>query len=346
VLSIKGEVAVVVLNFNGEIHLRECFSSLEYLTPIEGYTIRLICVDNGSSDHSLELVKREFPRVETLAFEKNLGFAGGYNLAIEKIASEYIALLNNDTRVAPDWLAEMVGALQTSPDIAIVGSKVLTYGREKILQYAGGKFTILGNGYLQGLWQEDNEIWSVQKYTGFAMGASFLIKRDVFLELGGFDDRYFAYNEETDLCWRTWLAGHKILYAPKAIAYHKLGGTGGSLNSPFMLSLVVKNRLATLVKNLEPLNLVLGLLLSVIFELNRIWFFLCHRNLRSIKAILTGLPGFVRELPGSIRRRSKIQSSRKVSDADLYAYGALSTFREAYLEHTRLGILRSDSSKN
>jgi hypothetical protein len=345
-MSTKGEVAVVVLNYNGAAHLRECFTSLESLTLLEGCKIRVFCVDNASSDHSLELVRREFPQVEILAFDKNLGFTGGYNLAIGEISSEYIALLNNDTKVTPDWLLEMVTAIQSSSEIAIVGSKVLTYGRENILQYAGGKFTILGNGYVQGLWQEDTEGWSVQKYTGFAMGASFLIRRDVFLELGGFDDRYFAYNEETDLCWRTWLAGYKILYAPKAIVYHKLGGTGGNLNSPFMLSLVVKNRLATLIKNLDTPNVVFGLLLSFIFELYRILFFLRHRNFQSLKAILIGLPGFFRELPGSIERRSKIQNARKVSDKDLYAIGALSTFREAYREHARLGVMRSDPSKN
>ncbi len=291
-MTTKGEVAVVVLNYNGAAHLRECFTSLECLTPIEEFKIRVFCVDNASSDHSLELVRREFPQVEILAFDKNLGFTGGYNLAIGEISSEYIALLNNDTKVTPDWLLEMVTAIQSSPEIAIVGSKVLTFGRENILQYAGGKFTILGNGYVQGLWQEDNEGWSVQKYTGFAMGAAFLIRRDVFLELGGFDDRYFAYNEETDLCWRTWLAGYKILYAPKAIVYHKLGGTGGNLNSPFMLTLVVKNRLATLIKNLETPNVVFGLLLSPIFELYRILVFSASPEFSFTQSNLDGAAWF------------------------------------------------------
>jgi GT2 family glycosyltransferase len=346
VSSTIGEVSVIVLNYNGEAHLRECLSSLGNLTPIVGLSIRVICADNGSIDHSLELVRREFPWVEIIAFEKNLGFTGGYNLAIENITSEYIALLNNDTKVTPDWLDEMVASIKYSPDVAIVGSKVLTYGRENILQYAGGKFTILGNGYILGLWEEDNASWSIQGYTGFAMGASFLIKREIFLELGGFDDRYYAYNEETDLCWRAWLAGYKVIYAPKAIVYHKLGATGGVLNSPLMLSLVVKNRLATLIKNLEPTNVVFGLMLSVIFELYRLCFFLAHRNFQSIKAILTGIPGFLRELPGTLKRRTKIQRTRKVHDADLYALGALSTFRDAYIEHTRLGVMRSDSSKD
>jgi GT2 family glycosyltransferase len=339
-MSTPREVSVIVLNYNGKEHLRECFTSLHLLSPIPGFAIRVICADNGSTDGSIEWIRCEFPWVEILEFEKNYGFTGGYNRAIEKITSELIVLLNNDTKVMPDYLLEMVTALNSSSDIAIVGSKVLTFGKESSLQYAGGKFTILGNGYIQGLWQDDEKVWQEQKLTGIVMGASFLIKRDVFLELGGFDDRYFAYNEETDLCWRAWLSGYTVLYTPKAIVYHKLGATGGIINSPFMLSMVVKNRLATLIKNLEPLNVILGLLLSIAFEVYRMWFFLRNRDFQSFNAILKGLPGFIRELPGTIKRRRKIQKFRKVKDADLYKLGALSTFRDAYIEYRRLDVRR------
>jgi GT2 family glycosyltransferase len=336
-MSESGEVAVLVLNYNGKEHLQECFGSLEKLVPINDYKIRIICVDNGSTDGSLEYVGREFPWVEIIAFPENYGFAGGYNRAIEQVTSEYISLLNNDTVIAPDWIRELVVAMKNNPEVAICGGKILSYFQKEKLEYAGGKFTIIGNGYAQGMGQFDDQT-SVLGYTGTVLGSSMLIKREKYMELGGFDERYFAYGEESDLCWRAWLAGYKVLYVPSAVIFHKYGSTGGGRRSPFSISLYVKNRHATLIKNLEPVNIVIGILISVLFEIYRMFFFLWDRDFKAITAVFVGLSGFIRELPGTFARRRGIQLTRQLSDAELYDVGALSRLGEAYREYKKLGV--------
>ena len=239
-MSTPFEISVIVLNYNGADHIRECLSSLANLTPITNYQVRLVCVDNCSSDNSLNLVRYEFPNVEVIAFDKNYGFAEGYNRAINIVQSQYIVLLNNDTRVQTNWLTEMMKGILDHPGVAICGSTIMDYWENSTVEYRGGKFTIIGNGVQPFTGEKINRNLDVC-YTGYACGASLLINRDVFLQLNGFDCRYFAYVEDLDLCWRAWLAGFKVLYIPNAIIYHKFGSIGGNRRSPFRLSKVLKN---------------------------------------------------------------------------------------------------------
>jgi hypothetical protein len=129
-----------------------------------------------------------------------------------------------------------------------------------------------------------------------------------------------------------------VLYVPSSVIYHKFGGTGGDRRSSFRISLVVKNRLATLIKNAEPATVAAGLLVSAVFEAYRALFFLRDCDSQAIKAVVVGLIGFFGELPGVLARRRVVQRARKVSDAELYAVGALSTLREAYREYRRVGV--------
>ncbi len=121
----------------------------------------------------------------------------------------------------------MMKVILSQPEVAICGSTILDYWKSDVPEYCGGKFTIIGNG-VQSLTCEENNNEKVPKITGYACGASLLIKRDVFLLLGGFDIRYYAYVEDLDISWRAWLAGYKVAYAPKAYCYHKYGSVGGN----------------------------------------------------------------------------------------------------------------------
>jgi GT2 family glycosyltransferase len=311
------EIAVLVLNYNGEQHLRECFRSLECLALPEHYRTRIICVDNHSTDGSMALLRAEFPSVEIMAFPENLYFTGAYNQAIRQVDSEFIVLLNNDTFVAQDWLVELAKALDASgDDVVIFGSKILHYDAHDRLAFAGGQFNVMGGGYPRG-WGEPDSGQFQAGFVGLACGAAMLVRRSAYLGLGGFDPRYIAYFEDVDLCWRAWLAGLKVVYVPGSVIYHKVGSSFGARRSPVRITLSLKNRLATLVKNLELPGVIFGVLANLIFETYRVFFFLLHRDLPAIRAILAGLKGFFGELPGTLVSRRAIQGSRKIRDADL-----------------------------
>jgi GT2 family glycosyltransferase len=221
VLTNPAKMAVLVLNFNGKHHLIDCLSSLNDQT-YDCYEVYLI--DNGSSDGSIEFVEKHFPWVKIMAFEKNFGFAKAYNRAINECGAELIALLNNDTRVNRRWLQELVKVMSRDESTIIVGSKLLLYDSPQLLNHAGAKIASIGGGFDVGLYEKDSVEYSVEKPVGAVCGAAMLFRKELFKRIGAFDEDFFAYFEDIDLCWRSWLDGYKVLYVPTSIAQHKFGG--------------------------------------------------------------------------------------------------------------------------
>ena len=204
-------VAVVVVNLDGAEHLPDCLDSLAALDyPRE--RLEVVVVDNGSTDGSLELLAR-YPWVRVLPQDSNLGFAPAVNVGVRSATADCIALLNNDMRVEPDWLTELVRAYDPEAGAVCVGAQILSWDGER-LDFGEGSLNFYGMGFQVGY---NRPLETVRVRDGsdilFACGGAMLVSRDVYLSSGGFDDDFFAYFEDVDFGWRLWVLGYRVCLA-------------------------------------------------------------------------------------------------------------------------------------
>lgn len=327
------KVSVIVITHNGKRHLKECFESLKKQTykDFDAYLL-----DNASTDGSSDYVNKNFPWVKIIRFDKNYGFAEGYNRAIKIVDTEYVALLNDDTKVDPKWLEELVKAIESDKTLFAVGSKILFYDRPEIINHAGAKMTPIGAGFDVGFGEKDSPKFSVHKYVGAVCGAAMLMRKDIFEKLGGFDRDYFAYFEDLDLCWRAWLKGYKVMYVPTSIVYHKYGGSWGGRTSAQRIYYATRNRLANIMKNFEFVNMIRGLFMSLCFDLIRIVMFLIRRELNNVTAIFKANMDFIKWITVLLEKRRSVQKSRVISDKWLYKAGLILPLVECIKEFRKL----------
>jgi GT2 family glycosyltransferase len=333
----RSDLAVLVLNWNGRRWLDGCLTAV--LGQVEpGDEVWL--VDNGSSDGSLEHVRRAFPAVRVVAHGANLGFGAAYNRAVRQVDAGQLLLINNDLIVQPGWLAALRAAAGADRSLAAVGSKLLFLDRPAVVNHAGGTLTVLGSAFDVGLGAPDGPAFERPGPCGCATGAAVLVRRDAFLAVGGFDERYFAYFEDADLCWRLWLRGYGVRFEPSARALHAYGGsTGGGRAGRLRIEHCQANRLQNMVKNLETGRLLRALPASLAFDGWRMLEFARAGNAASARALLRGTSRFARLLPAVLAERRRVQSARRVADADLLRLGALVDLRTAAAEWRRLAAL-------
>jgi len=267
-------VSVIVLNYNGLRHLEACFTSLAALDyPADA--LELLMVDNGSSDGSMAFVRERFPRVRVHSLPANIGFAAGNDAGAEVATGEYLAFLNNDTRVDPAWLRELVSSLLGDAERGVVctGSKMLDWSGRTI-DFVGGVMNFHAFGYqlCYGLpIAAEPPAYRRKRDLLFACGGSMLIQANVFRDSGGFDGDFFAFFEDVDLGWRLWVLGYRVVFAPGAVVYHKEGGTSGAKRAPShrRYRLFETNTLAAIVKNYEQANLDRILPAALLLEFKR-----------------------------------------------------------------------------
>lgn len=331
-------VAVVILTYNSRAHIAACLACLRRLTtPVE-----IIVADNASADGTAEYVREIAADVRVMALGRNWGFAEGYNRALAQVEAEWIALLNPDACLAPDWLAILLQAAAAHPRAAILGGKLL-FSRgdthERILQCAGTRVTDAGTAFEVGWGQPDRGQYDEPCPTASVPGAAMLIRRAVFHALGGFDPAYFTYLEDVDLCWRAWLAGHEVWYVPQAEAFHHFGAASGGRASPFRIRWMQRNRLANMIKHLEPGTLLSGALTSTAYDLYRVLEFTGRGQWAGLQALASGTLDFWRGLPALLAERRRLQGTRRLSDRDLRQQGLLVPAWEAFREYRRLSEL-------
>jgi GT2 family glycosyltransferase len=222
-------VAIVILNWNGKHHLQKFLPSVLATTYPHH---RIIVADNGSSDDSVTILRNEFPQVELLILDKNYGFARGYNEALKKIKADYYLLLNSDVEVTPRWIEPMVELLERNEDHAACQPKILAFHHRELFEYAGaagGWIDLYGYPFARGrvfdICEEDHGQYNTTQEVFWASGAAMLIRSSAYHELEGFDDYFFAHQEEIDLCWRLHLQGYKVFCCPQSVVYHVGGGT-------------------------------------------------------------------------------------------------------------------------
>lgn len=325
-------VSVIVLNFNGRGWLRGCFESLKEINyPRE--RCEVIIGDNASTDDSVEYTQTHFPWVTVLRFEKNYGFCKGNNLCARQARGEYLVFLNNDTFVTRDWLLNLVLAARSDPAIVSSTGKILfpQLGDGRLINAAGGVIATSGGGLYNGWMEEDSPEYGSTLYTGFGCGAGVLVQKRFFLDTGGFDEYYFYSCEEMDLGFRAWLYGYKVLYAPSAVMYHFLGGTGfrGKGVTPSIEFLITRNALYFILKNFQPLTAIQGLPLFLLKSAGKVLYALAHGNIAIFSAIVKAHCCVLKDLKHILEARRVIQAHRKVSDGELLRMGVIVGAREA-----------------
>lgn len=222
---------------------------------------KVIVADNASSDDSIEMLKRDFPEVDIIALDKNYGFAEGYNQALKKIDSEYYLLLNSDVEVTENWLQPLLKYMDEHQDVAACQPKLLSIYDKDSFEYAGasgGYIDKLGYPFCRGRIfdnvEKDNGQYDAVAEISWATGACLMIRSKDYWGVGALDGRFFAHNEEIDLCWRLRLYGHKIVCIPESKVYHVGGGTLPKSN-PMKTYLNFRNNLTMLYKNLPQKDL-------------------------------------------------------------------------------------------
>lgn len=228
-MNAKPKVAVVILNWNGKKYLEQF---LPYVLASEYENTEVIVVDNHSTDESVPFLDSRFPEIRQIRFRENKGFAKGYNDALAEVSADYYVILNSDVEVKPDWIGPMVEMLEKDSRIAACQPKILSYANRGYFEYAGaagGWMDKYGYPFSMGrvfdVCEQDTGQYDRAVPVFWASGAALFIRSEVFHKAGGFDEYFFAHQEEIDLCWRIQLAGYKIFSCPQSVVFHVGGGT-------------------------------------------------------------------------------------------------------------------------
>ncbi|MDD5660255.1 MAG: glycosyltransferase, partial [Actinomycetota bacterium] len=265
-LFLYPKVTISIANLDGANYLNDCLQSIEKLDYPQD-KIEVIVVDNGSKDDSVKFIKDNFPKVKLIENNDNFGFAKANNQAVEAASGEFIAFLNNDTRVDDKWLIELLKPVYGSFEVVCSGSKVLSFDGKNI-DFAGGMINFEGKGFQidYGV-PVEKDIHNMERYLPFVNGGAMLIRKDVFVKAGGFDEDFFAYYEDVDLGWRLWVLGYKVVFAPKSVVYHMHHGTSRNFGDDKLRFLKERNSLISIFKNYDENNLasILSSTLASIF---------------------------------------------------------------------------------
>lgn len=253
-------VSIIILNYNGRGYLEKFLPVL--FKSVSKEMAQVIVADNASSDGSVEYLKESWPDVEIYSFQKNYGFAEGYNIAIKRASTEFVLILNSDVEVTDGFLEPLVKYMDTNSKVAACQPKILQLtdrSRFEKAGAAGGLIDVLGYPFCRGRIMDYTETdcgqYDTEKYVFWASGACMLVRRNDFIDYGGFDADFFAHQEEIDLCFRFNARGRKVGVVPSSVVYH-LGGGTLSYDNPQKTYLNFRNNLLMLYKNLKPKHLI------------------------------------------------------------------------------------------
>jgi len=314
----KPKVSIVILNWNGKKHLEKCLLSIKKVSysPLE-----VIVVDNASSDGSSEMVKKDFPEALLVVNKKNLGYSGGNNIGIRKSTGDYIFILNNDTEVSKDFLDPLVLAFEKDTTLGCVQPKLLYGSDHMLLNAVGSYFTSTGFLYHYGYRKKaDLKQYNVPLTIYSAKGAAMLLRKSTLKKVGLFDEDFFIFFEETDLCHRLWLAGYKIVYIPDSIIYHyEAVDTNRQMKDYTRNYLSFRNRICSFIKNLQGINILKIFTVLFAIYLFLLIFYIISSRWYLVKAIVMGVIWNIKNLPKTLRKRRIIQRSiRSISDKELF----------------------------
>lgn len=304
-------LSIVIPNWNGKHHLAPCLEAIRRQTHPD---IEVIVADNASTDGSRSLLAEHYPEVRLIALPENRGFTGACNAGMEAATGEFIALLNNDTEVDPNWAAAVLDAFARYPEAGVVASKMLLFNDRDRLHTAGDLYKVNGRLANRGVWERNEGQYDQEEYVFSACGGSSVYRREMLNEIGLLDDDFFFSAEDMDLAWRAQLAGYRCIYTPHAVVYHHLAATGGGVTASFydgrnMIWILIKDYPAALWR--KYWFKILCAQGQLAWEALRAWRGAAARA--RLRGMVASLPG----IPKMLRKRRGIQRSRRVSIAYL-----------------------------
>jgi len=312
------KVSIIITNYNGGQVFWDCLKSVE---KIDYPNFEVVIVDDGSKDGSCEKAKGSEWKGDFKFFKnkKNLGFAGANNRGLEESGGDYILLLNNDTKVDKNLLTKLVGRLEKDLSIGVAQAKIRLMDKPTHLDNAGAFLTRTGFLSHWGFGKKDGKEYMKEREIFSAKGACMFIRRRVTDKLGLFDADYVSYMEETDFCWRVWLAGWRIIFYPETFIYHKVGFTFSKQFNPVVVNYnSFKNRMLMLFKCLETKNLFTIFLPHIFFVAGLGFYYLFTLQFSKAKMICDSFIWNLRHFPKAVKKRKEIQKMRVKSDKELF----------------------------
>lgn len=323
------KTAVVILNWNGQKLLEKFLPSV----VSHSQEAKIYVIDNSSTDNSISFLKKKFPEVFIIQNKENYGFAGGYNHGLKQVNEKNWILLNSDVEVTPNWIAPLISKLESSSRIAAVQPKIKSYLEKNKFEYAGaagGLLDKLAYPYCRGrifdITEEDHQQYDENCRIMWASGACFAVKKEIYENLGGFDEDYFAHQEEIDLCWRMHNFGFEIWYAFESEVFH-LGGGTLNYNNPRKTYLNFRNSIYNIIKNTSKhtnLLILQRFMLDVLASLKFLFAFQIKNFLAVYKAYLSILLNF-----------NKIKNKRKNTFNDVKYYSIKSIVWHRYFKRRK-----------
>ena len=323
-------VSIIIINYNGKSYLEKC---LESIKKIKYDNLEIIVVDNHSTDGTMEFLVQNYPSIITLKLDKNYGFAKPNNVAAKIAKGDFLLFLNNDTEVTPNFLTELVQVLVGNDQIGICQSLLLKPNGE--IDSSGDFIDTIGVVY-----NSKEPIDKIREISS-ARGASMIIRKELFLDLGGFDEQFFVSFEDVDLGWRTWIKGYKVVINPKSVVYHHGGKTHDSIKDEISFH-GLKNQLSMKITNFEMKYSISSLLkFFTIFGIRELKILLDYKikgktamtstkyedtiaAKPNINAILKALFWIISNSKYLRNKRKKIHGYRKISTRELQKINVLS----------------------
>ena len=313
------KLAIVILNWNGAKMLRQYLPSVLEYSKDEAV---VYVADNASTDESITLLKEQFPEVKLILLEKNWGFAEGYNKALQQVDAEYYLLLNSDIEVTEGWLTPMLAFMDAHTEVAACQPKLLSIYQRDSFEYAGacgGYLDRYGYPFCRGrifdVVEKDQGQYDEPAKIHWATGAALLVRARIYKEVGGLDGRFFAHQEEIEMCWRMRIHGYQLYCLPESKVYHVGGGTLPKSN-PMKTYLNFRNNLTMLYKCLPEKDLKPVMRLRWLLDyLAAFQTLILNRNVGDFKAIFRARRDFKRWRKDFEKDRMQIQQSR-VADND------------------------------
>ncbi len=311
------------MNWNGAKLLEQFLPSV--IAYSEEATIYV--ADNASTDTSIEIIQSKFPQITIIKNEGNYGFAKGYNVALQQVEEDYYALVNSDIEVTENWLAPILSIFDNEPNIGIIQPKILDYKNKAYFEYAGaagGYIDQFGYPYCRGRMfdtlEKDHGQYNDDVDIFWASGACLFIRKDIYRKLNGFDDDFFAHQEEIDLCWRAFNMGYTARYTSKSVVYH-VGGATLNEGNPRKTFLNFRNSLLMLTKNLPERKLFIILFLRLCLDGLAGIQFILKGKFKHCWAIVKAHFAFYSLINKTLKKRnSKIRSNYYRSKSIVYQY--------------------------
>lgn len=310
------KVSMIILNYNGKRWLEKCLPTIK---KIEYEPLEVIIVNNGSTDDSGEFVRKKYPGFRLLEVMPNRGFAGANNFGVKHARGKYVLIINNDTEVPPGFLMPMVRRMEKDNTIAVMQPKIRSLRKKHLLDAASSFFTSTGFLYHYGYYQlQSKKQYNKEHFVYSAKGACLFARRDDYLKLGGLDEDFVCYVEESDYCHRVWLSGKKVLYFPQSYIYHWGGGDMSVMErSEVTIYRSFRNRFYSYIKNLSFPELIKLLPVHFVLSEGIIFSAFVRGIFRHSIAAQLGTLWWIFHLPRILKKRKYIQSKiRKVRDSD------------------------------